>query len=345
MGRWATGARRWKMDLFANASAIIANHSAALNETNGTIWLTHEEVEHFLGDPDVDHGLALVLGAISIVYGRRLPQLLAGVASLSVGLWTGLIIQDKQVFGEPIFGKIDLPEGAWVPLLAGVLAGVAASVLCKVAWRTALVLLTAGLVMLLALATCRLANLQPDKIFSVGASLLSAYRIVGSVVMVLAILGSAFAVRRVHKYMIEFASAFLGTLLLLSGVSHFATRVGNDAPFSLLDDLARIISEVRSEKCHLWEHDEAHHLEKCDCEEKCQTEIGAWLASSGTVLLARWFKTRLIERSMTAKSTTEEERAPLSREVAIAASPSPRASPASSPGGPSPQVVGAGTKH
>jgi len=316
--------------LFENVTLLIANHSG-----NGTVWPSHEEVEHFLGDPDVDHAAALVLGAIAIVYGRRLPMLLAGVASISLGLWTALVVHDRQAFNQPLFNDVTLPEGDWVPIVAGLLAGAAAAALCKVAWRAALVLLTAGILMLLAMALCRLANVSPDRIFKVGASLLSAYRVIGAVVLVVGILGSALAVKQFHQKMITFASAHLGTLLLLSGVSHFSARVGADAPFSLLDDLARIISEVRDGRCHLWENDDAAHLQKCDCNQQCQTEICAWIASSVAVLAIRQLRTWLeSRRELRKKRAQDEERAPLSKEAET-----PRASLVVSE--PEPRVVGA----
>ncbi|CAE7612413.1 unnamed protein product [Symbiodinium pilosum] len=310
------------VELLATAGSIISN------QTNSSEWLSATEVEHFLGDPDVLHAIGLVLGTGAIVWGKRLPHMLAAVASISLGLWIGLVAQDRQHFNTPVWG-VDLPEGKWFPWVAGVAAGAAAAVLSYFTWKLALALLTGGLVTLLALAACRLANVSPEKVFQLGSNLLSSYRLVGAVVLTLSIIVFFFMVRKCHAQMSEFASAQLGTLLLLSAVSHFAARVGAEAPFSLLDDLARMVSEVRAGNCHLWENQEQLQdpgLAGCDCGEKCRTEIGAWLASSATVLaskcMLRWYRTRKADKP------TQEEIAPLARE-------------GSSGPGMSPQVVGA----
>mmetsp|Transcript_64967 Transcript_64967/g.201437 ORF Transcript_64967/g.201437 Transcript_64967/m.201437 type:complete len:324 (-) Transcript_64967:147-1118(-) len=301
--------------LLANATALLAQNAS--NETaaglNQTSWLTREEVEHFLGDPVVLHSMALILGVIAIGFGRRLPQLLAAVSSISLGLWVGLVIQDRQAYRQRVMGTVDLPEGTWFPVTVGLLTVVVAGAFGLFAWRAALVLLTACLVTAVALAICRLANASPEKILRVGASLLSAYRIVGAVVLVLAVLVFALLVRRFHRAMIAFSSAHLGTLLLLSGVSFFAQSAGAaDLPFSLLDDLARIMAEVRGGRCHLWEEEEragSPGLQGCDCGDQCRTEIMAWLLSSSTVLLWRGVRHRLAKRR--GRKHSEEERAPL----------------------------------
>ncbi|CAJ1353195.1 unnamed protein product, partial [Effrenium voratum] len=120
----------------------------------------------------------------------------------------------------------------------------------------ALALLTGGLVTLIALAACRLANVSPEKVFQLGSTLLSSYRVVGAVVLTLSVIVFFFMVRSCHTQMAEFASAQLGTLLLLSGVSYFSARVGAEAPFSLLDDMARMAAEVRGGNCHLWQDED-----------------------------------------------------------------------------------------
>lgn len=310
-------------NLFHDASLIIANSS---NHTG----LTEEDFEHFLGDPDVLHALALLLGIGAIMLGKRLPMLLAGVASVSMGLWVGLVVQDRQHFNNPLFGSIDLPKGTWVPWAAGIMAGSAAAGLSYLTWKTALALLTGGLVTLLALASCRLANVSPEKIFKVGSNFLSSYRVVGAVVLTLSVVVCYFAVRKCHEHMADFASAQLGTLLLLSGVSHFSARVGAQAPFSLLDDLARIAAEVRGGNCHLWDDGEVSgkaDRRGCDCNEQCRTEIAAWMASSATVLISRVY---IRWRRKRKDQASAEERAPLADEQ----DPSPSATPGA-------QVVGA----
>jgi len=291
---------------------LVATGDIIANESNST-WLSAAEVEHFLGDPDVLHAVALILGIGAIVWGRRLPHMLAAVASTSLGLWVGLVVQDRQHFDTPLWGSIDLPEGKWFPWAAGISAAAAAAVLSYFTWKLALALLTGGLVTLIALAACRVANVSPEKLFELGSSLLSSYRIVGAVVLTLSVIAFFLLVRKCHKQMAEFASATLGTLLLLSGVSHFSSRVGAEAPFSLLDDMARMAAEVRNGNCHLWDAGkdgkEDTGLLGCDCGEKCRTEIAAWLASSAIVLVSkcalRWYRSRAESRS------SQEETAPL----------------------------------
>ncbi|CAE7828374.1 unnamed protein product [Symbiodinium sp. CCMP2456] len=208
-------------ELLTTAGSIISN------QTN-TTWLSAAEVEHFLGDPDVMHAIGLILGTGAIVWGKRLPHMLAAVASTSLGLWIGLVAQDRQHFQKPVWG-VELPEGKWFPWAAGIAAGAAAAILSYFTWKLALALLTGGLVTLLALAACRLANVSPEKVFELGSSLLSSYRLIGAVVLTLSVIAFFFTVRKCHAQMSEFASAQLGTLLLLSAVSHFAARVGAEA--------------------------------------------------------------------------------------------------------------------
>jgi len=319
-------ARRTTSFLLANPTSTTTWTSAGA--TNGTAtWLTRQEVEHFLGDPDVLHAIALALGVAAIAFGRRLPQLLAGVSSVSLGLWVGLVVQDRQVFDQPLVGSIDVPDGVWFPIVAGVLTTAAAGALGLLAWRVALVLLTAGLFSMIALAICRLANASPEKILQVAGSLLSTYRIVGAVVLVLTILISSLLVRRFHEGMIAFSSAHLGTLLLLSGISHFTQVAGaSEVPFSLLDDFARIMAEVRGGRCELWSGEgtkgESSDLHGCECGDQCRSEIVAWLASSMTVLGGRFVMKKLKERSGKGQKPSDEEKAPLAESAA-----SPAASP------------------
>lgn len=308
-----------------------------LNATNATAdWLTLEGVEHFLGDPAVLHATALVLGLVAILLSKRFPLVLAAVASCSFGLWTGLVVQDRQIYEQPLYGW-ELPEGAWVPICAGLLAAASVAALTGLVWRLSLAMLTGGILMLLSVAFCRLVNVSPKRILKVGSSMLSMYRIVGAVVLVVTVLGAALLTKKFHKAMLSFASAHLGTLLLLSGISYFAQEAGGvEAPFSLLDDLARIFSEVRSGRCHLWENQEGesteNHLEGCDCGESCQTEIVAWIVSSwvvlGSRLVIKWQDRRKKER---AKEATAEEKVSLKSETSF-----------NKEGEPSAETIGAG---
>ncbi|CAK0823841.1 unnamed protein product [Prorocentrum cordatum] len=71
------------------------------------------ELDHFLGDPDVLHGVALVMGIAAIGLGKRLPQMLAAVSATTLGLYVGLVVQNRQQFSEPVFGTVEIPEGAF----------------------------------------------------------------------------------------------------------------------------------------------------------------------------------------------------------------------------------------
>jgi len=300
-----------------NATVVNPVNSSLTNSTNA--WLTREEFEHFLGDPAVLHIFALVMGLIAILLSKRFPLILAAVASISAGLWVALIMQDRQNYHQTMAGQ-ELPEGIWLPIVSGLLTTLSVAALTMLVWRLALAMLVGGLVMLIAISVCRLANVSPQKIVEIGTSALSTYRVVGAIVLVVAVLVSALLAKYFHEAMFSFASAHLGTLLLLSGISYFAqTAGGAEAPFSLLDDLARIFAEVRSGRCHLWAktHTGEDSLKSCDCGETCQTEITAWLASSWTVLLVRVgvhyhiMRREKSRESEEIKTQRREEKAPL----------------------------------
>merc|ERR1719507_2946331 len=104
------------------------------------------------------------------------------------------MVQNRQHFDEPAFGLVTLPDGIWLPIITGMMAAVAAAALTYFTWRAALVLLTAGIITLVAVALCRLFDVSPERIFKLGASLLSAYRVVGAVVLILAIFVSVLLV-------------------------------------------------------------------------------------------------------------------------------------------------------
>ena len=75
---------------------LVGNKCEPVSCRNATVWVTREGVEHFLGDPDVLHATSLLLGIVAIVFAKRLPMLLAAVASTSLGLWVGLVVQDLR---------------------------------------------------------------------------------------------------------------------------------------------------------------------------------------------------------------------------------------------------------
>jgi len=259
------------MDTLANATNSVIESADALSR---------EQVEDVLGHPDVLHAVFVGLGITAIVLSaRRFPKLLATIASVSVGLWTALLVRDWQIEGTPL--GFDLPGGVWVPIAAGVLAAALAGVLVYFVWRVALAALAAVLFTLLALAVCHLASVKPEALFDTGAELLQTYRVVGVVVLVLALIASLLLVRRFHEAVLLVATVHLGTLLLITGASYFMQRVGTstDTPISLLDSLARLVAAVHDGACDA--------LEDCDCGVRCQVEVIAWFLSSWTIIVGQ----------------------------------------------------------
>jgi len=301
---------------------LLVNVSTALSENASEYsFRMPPEVEHFLGHADVLHILALILGAAVIISGMRLPQVLASAASISFGFWLGLVVQDRQQFDQPILGTLHLPRGAWLAMLVALMGCSAAGALAYLMWRMALALLNAGMLMLLSLAACRLANASPEKVFRIGASLLSTYRLVSGIVLFVSFMASVVAVVFRPEEMIAFDAALLGSLLLLSGMSHFAQRFGAaERPFSLLDDLARMLSEVRGGRCELWKSYETQDsgIRGCDCSDHCRTEIILWIIVSWAILSTCWLlQKRLLSRFDDVKKAYFEELQPLAKETEI----------------------------
>jgi len=256
------------MDVLANTTDSVLESAESLSR---------EQVEDILGNPDVLHTIFLALGIAAILFSvRRFPKVLATIASVSIGLWTALLFRDWQIEGTPL--GFNLPGGAWVPIIAGVLAATLAAVLVYFMWRVALAVLAAAIFMLLSLAVCHLASVKPETLFDSGVELLQTYRVVGVVVLILALIISLLLVRRFHEALLIVATVHLGTLLLITGASYFAQRIvaSADTPISLLDSLARLVAAVHAGACDA--------LEDCDCRVRCKLEIIAWVVSSWIII-------------------------------------------------------------
>lgn len=268
------------MDALANATNSVMESADAVSR---------EQVEDVLGNPDVLHAVFMGLGVAAILFSaRRFPKVLATIASVSFGLWTALLVRDWQIEGTPL--GFELPEGVWVPITAGVLAAALAGVLVYFVWRIALAALAAVIFTLLALAVCHLANVKPETLFDSSVELFQTYRVVGVVVLILALIVSLLLVRRFHEAVLLAATAHLGTLLLITGASYFTQRVGasTDTPISLLDSLARLVAAVHDGACDA--------LEDCDCGARCKVEIIAWVASSWIIIVGQALWQRRQER-------------------------------------------------
>lgn len=126
----------------------------------------------------------LLLG-VAALFGKKFPSILAGVAALGAGLWTCLTFQDWQEHGGPF--DVQLPEGFWLPIVTGLIVAAAAAALVRSVWSAALVLLTASVLALVAVAIVRFANVQPEQLANEGSKMLSAYPLVATCVLVIAL--------------------------------------------------------------------------------------------------------------------------------------------------------------
>mmetsp|Transcript_69255 Transcript_69255/g.166070 ORF Transcript_69255/g.166070 Transcript_69255/m.166070 type:complete len:339 (+) Transcript_69255:124-1140(+) len=310
-----------------SASALLAGGTDAADaNATGFFGASAEEIEHFLGDAAVLHAGLLVLGFVALLFSRRFPHALGAVTAISIGLWVALIVQEKQPFADAAIAGVEIPKGQWVPLVAGGLAAAASGIAAYFMWRLALGVATYGVLTMLFLALCRLFDTSPEAILQLGGKAMSAHPMVGAVGLVVLVFSAAFLARRFHKAMVSFVSAHIGMLLLLSGLSYFVQQAsGEDAPFSLLQDLARIWAQVRHGRCKLFDDlSESNNLQGCDCGEHCKTEIAAWILSSWTVILVRFLNRRCEERRKLRKKlgpSKEEKQALHSPDPDVVGSP------------------------
>jgi hypothetical protein len=262
------------------------------------------------------HGAAFILGIVAISLGssKKLPHFLSMVAATFFGLYAAMVIQERQSFHQPVAGSWEMPDGVWVPIVVGILAGLAAGAIAWATWRINIVLLTTGLVVLLTLATFRLFEVSPEHTIQVGAALFSAHRVVSAVVLVVAILVLIFGIRRFPEAVICFTSAFLGTLLLLSGLSYFVQRAGSAASFSLLEDVGRIMSEMWEGQCKRLPLTDG--VSTCDCGNRCRTEILTWIICSVIVMFGHFVIYRMLKEAE--KKRSEEESASLAFDGVVA---------------------------
>jgi len=295
-----------------NATDILEKELENVNVTDffGT---SLPEIEHFLGDPDVLHIAFVGLGLVALLFSKRFPQVLGLVAAICIGLWVALVVQEKQVFVGSSFAGIEVPQGSWVPLVVGLLAAAAAGIVAYFTWRIALGAITYGVLAMLFIAICRLFNMSPEQVLRKSNEAISAHPMAGAIALVIAIFLAVFLIRKCHKAMASFVSAHIGMLLLLSGLSYFMQKAsGEEAPFSLMQDLARIWSQVRHGRCHIFDNvSESTNLQGCDCGEHCRGDIAAWILGSWVVLVLRYWSTKCEERRklQKKKDSLEEKQA------------------------------------
>merc|ERR1739845_93041 len=112
---------------------------------------------------------------------------------------------------------------------------------------------------------------QPERLADESSKMLSAYPLVATIVLVIALVLVALLVVRLYNAMIVFTSAHLAALFLLSGVSYFVERYGaHESPFSLLDTLVQLLSEFRNGQCE-------SKKDTCNCDVHCRMEIAIWI--------------------------------------------------------------------
>eukprot|EP00928_Gymnodinium_smaydae_P040953 TRINITY_DN27732_c0_g1_i1.p1 TRINITY_DN27732_c0_g1~~TRINITY_DN27732_c0_g1_i1.p1 ORF type:complete len:262 (+),score=41.96 TRINITY_DN27732_c0_g1_i1:59-787(+) len=158
----------------------------------------------------------VLLGILLLVLGPHLPAATAAAAAVATGLVVGLVVNSWQIEGAPL--GLSVPPGLWRPVAAAAAAGLFAGVLVRCAWRLALALLTAALLALLALATCRLAGVPSVAAAVAEGERLSPYGKVGVYTFAIALIVCAFLVKKLHSHMMTLVAGLLGMLLVLAGL-------------------------------------------------------------------------------------------------------------------------------
>lgn len=305
------------------------NQSFSDNTNNSTMFLNHssvfqnrEEFEHFLGDPDVVHGVAVGFGVLTLCFATRFPKLLGGIAVVTFGVWVGLVFQDLGDNPDPE-ATVQFDEGLWwLPLFMAIVSSILAGIFAYKTERVGLGILASAILVMISLTFMRLTGMH------VEASLNDMHTkpfhefgvyVYGTIMVVSMVF--VFVTKYYYEGVLKFVSAFLGTLLVISGCSYFIqdwsqsdleeledSRDG----FSLLDDIARMVAQVRYEQCVEYSelYPERHSKEGCECELDCMSEIVAWYILSFAVLIFRWW----YERAQQMKENQDQIFLPLREE-------------------------------
>jgi hypothetical protein len=280
------------------------NMSAGQNSTVAVASL--EEVHLFLLHPHVINAIFIVLGLLTLLCGaRRYPRMpLGAIASLCAGLGVGLLLQGWQASGT-FAGSIY--QGIWFPIVGIVAASALFALFVRLVWKAALALTDGALLVLLVLAACRLSHDD-----SSADQPLWLYRVGAGVVLLISLAASALLVRRCPDNALVLAVVHLGTLLVITGTSHFAKVLfmSDGEPTTLLDNLVHSLVDVFNKDCGL--------LPGCDCNRWCEAEISSWFACSWLLLFAAVARKRRSEaREQTEKVAGVESRAGVQERQAV----------------------------
>jgi hypothetical protein len=248
-----------------------------------------KEAKFFLLHPEVLHALCLLMG-LTILFAREYHGwVVAVVASLTVGLFLALIVQDRAETHDSIMGY--LPYEIWAPLAVGVCGACGVGVMAYLLRGLAAIILNACIASLLFAAVVRMGD--PD--------LVAPYDTV-----VFGIFGVWFFAcsimrcqdRRWGKYLLLISGAWLGSFLAVAGLGYFIQGpLGVEQRKSMFDDLGQLIGAVMYGYCGhapIGTHpafDAQVHTEKekpqpvrCQCHEKCRVQYACWVGLANLTL-------------------------------------------------------------
>eukprot|EP00929_Paragymnodinium_shiwhaense_P007779 TRINITY_DN111689_c0_g1_i1.p1 TRINITY_DN111689_c0_g1~~TRINITY_DN111689_c0_g1_i1.p1 ORF type:complete len:281 (+),score=60.22 TRINITY_DN111689_c0_g1_i1:63-845(+) len=245
------------------------------------------DIETFVGTPEVLNAIFFFLGLAMVIAGRRAPTVVAALAAVALGLWTGVVVQGWQEYGTPL--GFQLAGGIWVPIVCAVVVACVAGVLIMTMWKVALAILTALMLATVVVAILRFADLEPETLFDSGLALLSRYSVVGIIVFVVALVLLMSLVHKFYEAMFLFAAIHLGTLLLVSGASYFVQLWKGDATITtVIDGLAAMVSDAFKGECSEWE--------SCDCDDTCRAGIASWIVLSWFFMFLHVFVPRCVAK-------------------------------------------------
>mmetsp|Transcript_18642 Transcript_18642/g.46537 ORF Transcript_18642/g.46537 Transcript_18642/m.46537 type:complete len:442 (+) Transcript_18642:84-1409(+) len=273
--------------------------------------------QHFLGHPDLLYLGCLFTGALLLLASRRFPALFTTAGALVAGVWVGLLFQDLQDH------RNTASDEWWLPMFLSISVFVVLMVVLHKWSFAGIGALSSMMAMVQILALLRLfqVNIEREVFGKVYDAPFLEFGVFIYAFLILLTVVNILAARYGFKHvLVHVTSVLLANLLLTSSLSYFLQRAINANEderlrqrrgFSLLDDLARVTSQVRYGQCggH-FERETAREngvWEKgtCDCAAGCCLEILTWFfASAGVFFLRRKMGLRSVEKA-------KEERAPL----------------------------------
>ncbi|CAD7928638.1 unnamed protein product [Amoebophrya sp. A120] len=268
---------------------------------------------HFLGHPDFLYLVCLVAGVAIVLLSNRVPKLFTTAGSLVAGVWIGLIFMDLQDHNNTA------TDEWWLPLFCSVASSLVLLVVLNRWIRIGIGVLSSMMIVVQLLALLRLlqVNVERDVLGKIHHEPFYQYGVWIYLVLALLTCGMCVLSRFSGNLVVNATSVALGTLLVISACSYFlqrainseeSERMRNRRGFALLDDLARVTSQVRYEQCGRFLPDRAAAnglWEKggCDCKVGCVFEILAWFFSKAGVLY--------LQRRWRLRWGAKEEAAPL----------------------------------